>query len=556
MGKDEMAYRNSVAIVESFWNELWKHPQNPDAIDRLVTEDFILTSGGDEICSRQEFKRWVKRLQAQVHDFADVRICFLLWQAQARSSTFIRTPSWLSGKVRRCSWREVWSEGGSALLYSKRIRSNVALAIVIAAAGALNFAQSAEGQNKAATPSAPAATTDKLSPVPAPGPLAQPRSPQQLGVPALQTLAEVPEDNPQTLQKIALGQKLFFDPRLSVDGTVACAACHNPDRAFTDGRPTSVGVQGRVGQRNAPTVLNAVYNKAQFWDGRAKTLEDQAGFPMTNPSEMGQPTLDAAVAKIAAIPEYEQEFQTAFGQPPNSLNLVRAIAAYERTLISFDSPFDRFIAGDPNAVDAPTKRGWELFHSKAHCARCHASVNRDVTYFTDFDFHNIGIGILRHNVVPLAQQAERLIAKNDLPAVDQAAIQSDLSVLGRFLVTRKDADTASFKTPGLRNVLITAPYFHDGSQETLWDVMDHYNKGDGLKDPWLDEDIEPLALTENEIDDLVAFMVSLTSAEYKEIGEKELARQRALSRISRPQRDTARAFAPKQPQPKPPCQCP
>jgi cytochrome c peroxidase len=183
-------------------------------------------------------------------------------------------------------------------------------------------------------------------------------------------------------------------------------------------------------------------------------------------------------------------------------------------------------------------------------------VNRDVTYFTDFDFHNIGIGILRHNVVPLAQQAERHIAKNDLPAVDQAAIQSDLSVLGRFLVTRKDSDTASFKTPGLRNVLITGPYFHDGSQETLWDVSDHYNKGDGLKDPWLDEDIEPLALTEDEIDDLVAFMVSLTSAEYKEFGDKELARQRALSRISRPQRDTARAFAPKQPQPKPPCQCP
>lgn len=141
--------------------------------------------------------------------------------------------------------------------YSKRIRSIVALAIAIAAAGALNFAQSTESQNKAATPSAPAATTAKLSPIPVPGPLAQPRSPQQLGVPALQTLAEVPEDNPQTLQKIALGQKLFFDPRLSVDGTVACASCHNPDRAFTDGRPTSVGVHGRVGQRNAPTVLNA-----------------------------------------------------------------------------------------------------------------------------------------------------------------------------------------------------------------------------------------------------------------------------------------------------------
>jgi cytochrome c peroxidase len=437
----------------------------------------------------------------------------------------------------------------------------IKISMAMATAVALNFLvtkvlRSAESQNQVATPSAPTTTTDKLSPVPTRGPLAQPRSLQQLGVPALQTLAEGPADNPQSPQKIALGEKLFFDPRLSVDGTVACASCHNPDRAFTDGRPTSVGVYGRVGQRNAPSVLNALYNEAQFWDGRAKTLEDQAGFPIFNPSEMGQPNVDAALAKIAADVDYQQEFQTAFGQPPNSLNLARAIAAYERTLISFDAPFDRFIAGDPSAIDAPAKRGWVLFNTKAHCSRCHASVNQDVTYFTDFAFHNIGIGILRHNVVPLAQQAEGLIAKNDLPAVDQAAIQSELSVLGRFLVTRKDSDTASFKTPGLRNVLITAPYFHDGSQETLWDVLDHYNKGDGLKDPWLDEDIEPLALTENEIDDVVAFMASLTSGEYKEIGEKEWARQRALSRISRPQRDTARAFGPKQSQPNPPCQCP
>jgi cytochrome c peroxidase len=171
-------------------------------------------------------------------------------------------------------------------------------------------------------------------------------------------------------------------------------------------------------------------------------------------------------------------------------------------------------------------------------------VNRDVTYFTDFSFHNIGIGILRHNVVPLAEQAQKRVHQNDLPAIDEAAIQADLSVLGRF-VTRKADDTASFKTPNLRNVLVTGPYFHDGSQETLWDVVDHYNKGDGLKDPWLDEDIEPLALSENDIDDLVAFMASLTSPEYKEVGEKELARQRRLSRTNRPQRDTARAFGPK-----------
>ena len=152
---------------------------------------------------------------------------------------------------------------------------------------------------------------------------------------------------------------------------------------------------------------------------------------------------------------------------------------------------------------------------------------------------------LKHHVAEAAHQAERELAEGTLEQVDRAAIESDLSVLGRSLVTKKSADIAAFKTPNLRNVLVTAPYFHDGSQATLWDVIDHYNKGDGLKDPWLDEDIQPLALTESEIDDLVAFLASLTSPQYRELGIRELARQRALSRVSRPQRDTARAFGPK-----------
>ena len=177
---------------------------------------------------------------------------------------------------------------------------------------------------------------------------------------------------------------------------------------------------------------------------------------------------------------------------------------------------------------------------------------RDVTVFTDNDFHNIGIGIIRHRVVPLAVQGERELAQGRLQDIDRAAIESETSVLGRFLITKKEPDIASFKTPDLRNVLVTAPYFHDGSQQTLWDAVDHYNKGDGLANPWLDEDIQPLALTEPEIDDLVAFMASLTSPDYKELGEKEYARQLALSKTSRPQRDTARAFGPKPPRPKPP----
>jgi cytochrome c peroxidase len=341
---------------------------------------------------------------------------------------------------------------------------------------------------------------------------------------------------------------------LSADGTVACATCHDPARAFTDGRPASVGIRGRRGQRNAPTILNALYNKTQFWDGRAKTLEDQAANPIVNPDEMGHPSLKAAVAKIAGIEGYKRGFRKVFGRPVNRRDLVRALASYERTLVSFNSPFDHFIAGDPNAIGAAAKRGWELFNTKARCNKCHAltETKRDVTNFTDNDFHNIGIGIIKHKVVPLARKAEKLIASGDQAAIDRAAIGTEMSVLGRFLITRKDADTAAFKTPNLRNVLVTGPYFHDGSQETLWDVIDHYNKGAGLNNPWLDEDIQPLALTEREIDDLVALLASLTSPEYKELGVKELKRQRALSRTSRPQRDTKRAFGPKPPRPKPP----
>ncbi len=394
----------------------------------------------------------------------------------------------------------------------------------------------------------------KPPPIPAAGPLAEPKSVQQLGVPAAATRAAIPPDNPQTPEKIALGEKLFFDGRLSADGTVACSTCHDPAHAFTDGRPASIGIKGRVGQRNSPTILNALYNKTQFWDGRVKTLEEQAALPIVNSVEMGQPTLDAAVAKIATIEEYQEAFRSVFGRPPNGTDLVRAIASYERTQLSFDSPFDHFIAGDRNAINDAAKRGWALFNTRGRCNKCHAltETKRDTATFTDNDFHNIGIGIIRHNVVALARQAEQLIKSGDTAAIDQAAIQTDMSALGRFLVTRKEADIASFKTPDLRNVLITGPYFHDGSQETLWDAMDHYNKGDGLQNPFLDADIQPLALSETEIEDLVAFMASLTSADYKEQGDKELARQREISRTKRPQRDTGRAFGPKPHQPPPP----
>jgi cytochrome c peroxidase len=400
----------------------------------------------------------------------------------------------------------------------------------------------------------PALEPGKAPPVPRQGPLAEPRSSNQIGFPAALTAAAIPPASPLTPAAVALGEKLFFDGRLSDDGTVACATCHDPVRAFTDGRPVSIGIHGRAGQRNAPTILNALYNKTQFWDGRVDTLEQQAALPITNPSEMGSSSIAAAISRIAGDTDYQVQFMQAFGRAVNEQDLLRAIATYERTLASFDSPFDRFIAGDGRAISDSAKRGWELFNTKARCNLCHALTDnkRDVTVFTDNDFHNIGIGILRHRVGPLAQQAERELAQGQLPDIDTAAITSEMSVLGRFLITKRQNDIAAFKTPDLRNILVTGPYFHDGSMQTLWDVVDHYNKGDGLTDPWLDEDIEPLAMAEAEIDELVAFLASLTSSPYKEAGDQEYARQLSLSKVDRPQRDSARAFGPKPLQPKPP----
>jgi cytochrome c peroxidase len=300
-----------------------------------------------------------------------------------------------------------------------------------------------------------------------------------------------------------------------------------------------------------------MYNKTQFWDGRATTLEEQAVNPIVNPVEMGQPNLDTAVARIAAIGEYQAAFQRVFGRPINGTDLVRAIASYERSQIAFDTPFDHFVAGDKNAIDESAKRGWDIFNTRGRCNKCHALTEkqRDTTTFTDNDFHNIGIGIVQHDVEALACQAGQLINSADSAALDNAAIQTDMSALGRFLVTMKEPAIAAFKTPDLRNVLVTAPYFHDGSQETLWDVLDHYNKGDGVRNPYLDEDMQPLGLTEADIDDVAGFLASLTSPDYHDIGMRELERQRALSRTHRPQRDTARALGRKPIQPKPSRTC-
>src|SRR5262249_2391118 len=190
-----------------------------------------------------------------------------------------------------------------------------------------------------------------------------------------------------------------------------------PERAFTDGRPLSVGIHGRIGQRNAPTILNALYNKYQFWDGRVGTLEQQAALPITNPFEMGAANIGDAVSRTAGAKDCQPHFVLDFGRDVNAQEMLSAIAAYERTLVSFDSPFDHFIAGEANAISDSAKRGWDLFNTKARCHLCHALTDNqpDATLFIDNDFHNIGIGILRHRFAPFPHQAERELAQLLLP---------------------------------------------------------------------------------------------------------------------------------------------
>lgn len=324
----------------------------------------------------------------------------------------------------------------------------------------------------------------------------------------------IPKDNPMSEAKVALGRDLYFDKRLSVDDTVSCATCHDPKFAFTDGKPVAEGVGGKRGARNSPTILNAMFNVEQFWDGRAKSLEEQAKQPLINPIEMGMPSHEAVVQKVKAIPEYVSRFREVFGgrDPINIDNIARAIAAFERTQLSGDSPFDRFIAGDQNAISEAARRGWELFKGKARCITCH-EFNASSPFFTDFKYHNIGIGMkASKNFESLARQIQSMAQQGTLTAasIDKLALSEGFSELGRFLVTRQPKDLGAFKTPTLRDVELTAPYMHDGSLKTLREVIEFYNKG-GEPNPNLDGGIIKLDLSESEINDLEAFLKSLTS---------------------------------------------
>ena len=350
----------------------------------------------------------------------------------------------------------------------------------------------------------------------------------------------VPDDNAMTRERVALGRKLYFDTRLSADGSVSCATCHDTTKGLSDHRAASEGIEGQVGRRNAPTTANALFLTTQFLDGRAVTLEDQAKLPILNPIEMGMPSPEAAVAAIADDPEYRRMFQAAYGRDPNYDDVGRAIAAFERTLIFLDAPFDRFLAGDTEAMSEEARAGFVLFNEKARCVSCHP-VSPSNPVFSDMQFHNIGVAARHQDFETLARNAlAALEASNTAETIDRLALQTDASELGRFLVSSDPSDIGAFKTTQLRNVGITAPYMHDGSLVTLWDVMDHYNKG-GEANAHLDGGIVPLDLSETEIDQLVAFMFALTDVRLAELNDSELSRQRGLARERRPIRDEALA---------------
>jgi cytochrome c peroxidase len=327
----------------------------------------------------------------------------------------------------------------------------------------------------------------------------------ELPVPTGVLPPEIPASNPPTPARAELGKKLYFDGRLSADDSVACATCHDPAHAFAEPRKVSTGVGGAQGVRNAPTVLNAAFLATQFWDGRAPTLEDQALQPLVNPVEMAMPDHAAVEKKVSKLPEYAPLFEAAFGDDKVTITrVVQAIATYERTLLSLDAPIDRFLAGDEGAISPAAKRGWELFNGKARCNSCHGHI-AVLPLFTDDQFHNVGVAAKDVNFEDLARQLEA--HPEDLPRL---AHEPGINQLGRFLVTKEHKDIGAFKTPQLRNVALTAPYMHDGSEATLQEVIEFYDRG-GNPNPWLDGGMRPLSLSDREKADLVALLETFTS---------------------------------------------
>jgi cytochrome c peroxidase len=333
--------------------------------------------------------------------------------------------------------------------------------------------------------------------------------PFDVPLPAAVFPPEVPADNPLTAARVELGRKLYLDKRLSTDGSVACVTCHDPAHGFADGRRTSQGVGGALGTKNAPTVMNAAFLASQFWDGRAKTLEEQAVQPLINPVEHGFADPAAVVAHLEGLGDYGSEFAAVFGSPGITIERVgQAIASFERTLLSVDAPIDRFLRGDASAISAEAQRGWELFNGKARCNTCHGWVEA-FPLFTDDDFHNLGVGAAGIDFAAAARKAAREAAGGK-SLDDLSLTDAEVSELGRFLVTKEERHLGAFKTPQLRNVALTAPYMHDGSEPTLASVIELYDRG-GNPNPYIDGGIRPLGLTAQEKADLVALLETFTS---------------------------------------------
>lgn len=349
---------------------------------------------------------------------------------------------------------------------------------------------------------------------------------QPLGLPPVQ----VPADNPLSQEKIALGETLYFDTSFSKDGTVGCISCHSPTSGFADGEKVSEGIKRLTGTRNAPTVANAAYNKSQFWDGRAPSLEEQSKGPFINPVEHGLSSHEDVLEIIRDDPDYLRSFKIAFGLKPEQITMnhvAMAIASFERTLVFGNSPFDRYFFGkEENAISDSAKKGFELFRGKARCEICH-SISEDYALFTDHDFHNIGVGF--HNILNNLKGKVEAFKKNKLSGVELDAnilTNEEASELGRFAVTLKNRHIGAFKTPTLRNVALTAPYMHDGSIESLEEVIDFYDKGGEpmrflvksifptaftIDENNKAENVVPLSLTDTEKKQLVDFLLSLTS---------------------------------------------
>ncbi|MEX5217852.1 MAG: cytochrome-c peroxidase [Nitrospiraceae bacterium] len=289
-----------------------------------------------------------------------------------------------------------------------------------------------------------------------------------------------PPTNLNYEQKVALGKQLYFDGRLSKNGAISCAFCHNPGTGFADARQFSIGAFGTAGGRQSPTVYNTGFNTVQFWDGRAGSLEEQAIGPIHNPVEMAE-THHTVVPKISKIPGYQKQFQLIFGGGVSLQHIAEAIAAFERTIVSQNSSFDKYVMGQKDAMNESAVRGMDLFKGKARCILCHNGPN-----FTDNGFHNLGV-------------PQEGLLKEDL---------------GRFEVTRLERDKGAFKTPTLRSITETAPYMHDGVFKTLDEVIDFLDKGGG-PNPHLSQLIRPLGLSAEEKHDLVEFLQALTGEPIK-----------------------------------------